>query len=214
MESTFNYTDESGRIIGTYTNDGSEIYVTLLEHKFKGSEFSDLEPIKDSILPDRFTLQHNCLCNCEFIFTIPIRLSSKGQILETFLNVIAKLGKPDERGGIDCETYKLSLNYQNNFIQSSGISGWFEDELLELQAQLPDDIFIKSCINCQFSDYSPAGYGAFGSMMCFKNLKSEYQKVKSKQDFWSIHDKHSGFVQETFLCEEFERRLPGSGYRG
>jgi len=29
-----------------------------------------------------------------------------------------------------------------------------------------------------FSDYSPYGHGLFGCMMCFRNLKEEYVKVK------------------------------------
>ncbi len=51
-------------------------------------------------------------------------------------------------------------------------------------------------------------------MMCFRNLKSEYLKVKSKTDFWSVHNHYDRMVQETYLCPEFERRVLGTGYRG
>jgi hypothetical protein len=51
-------------------------------------------------------------------------------------------------------------------------------------------------------------------MMCFKNLKNEYLKVTSKDEFWSVHDRFDRLVQETYLCPEFSRRVPGTGYRG
>ena len=96
----------------------------------------------------------------------------------------------------------------------SGKSGWFEDELREIQLQLPDGLFMRAGINCLYSDYSPYGHGLFGRMMCFRNLKSEYLKVKSRADFWSVHDRYDRMVQETYLCPEFERRIAGTGYLG
>ncbi|MCE9532807.1 MAG: hypothetical protein K8T89_17050 [Planctomycetes bacterium] len=51
-------------------------------------------------------------------------------------------------------------------------------------------------------------------MMCFRNLKAEYLKVTTKKEFWSVHGRQDRFVQETYLCPEFERRIPGTGYRG
>lgn len=89
-----------------------------------------------------------------------------------------------------------------------------EDKLLKIQKQLPDGLFIQACINCLYSDYSPYGNGVFGCMMCFRKLKQEYLQVKSKQEFFHIHDHFERQVQETWLCDEFERRVPGTGYRG
>ncbi len=90
----------------------------------------------------------------------------------------------------------------------------FEDELLEIQKQLPSGTCMRACINCLYSDYSPYGHGLFGSMMCFRNLKTEYLRVKSKSDFWGVHDRYEEMVQETYFCDEFEPRTPGTGYRG
>tara|TARA_R110000850_G_scaffold275084_1_gene413662 strand:+ start:2131 stop:2304 length:174 start_codon:yes stop_codon:yes gene_type:complete len=56
--------------------------------------------------------------------------------------------------------------------------------------------------------------GYLGDMMCFRNLKQEYLQVKSKQEFFHIHDHFERQVQETWLCDEFELRVPGTGYRG
>jgi len=73
---------------------------------------------------------------------------------------------------------------------------------------------MKACINCLYSDYSPLGHGLFGCMMCFRNLKAEYVKVTTKDELWPIHDRYDRLVQETYLCPDFERRIPGTGYRG
>ena len=89
-----------------------------------------------------------------------------------------------------------------------------EPVLNDPQAQLPEAVFIKACINCLYSDYSLYGHGLFGCMMCFRNLKADYLKVTTKKDFWSVHGRQDRFVQETYLCPEFERRIPGTGYRG
>jgi hypothetical protein len=51
-------------------------------------------------------------------------------------------------------------------------------------------------------------------MMCFRNLKAEYVKVTTKEQFWSLHGRQDRLVQETYVCPEFERRIPGTGYRG
>jgi hypothetical protein len=86
--------------------------------------------------------------------------------------------------------------------------------LLDIQKHLPEGVFMKACINCLYSDYSPLGHGLFGGMMCFRNLKEEYLLVKSKDDLWSVHGRQERMVQETYLCPDFARRVPGTGYRG
>ncbi len=98
--------------------------------------------------------------------------------------------------------------------RSAGTSGWFEDELLDIQKQLPDGVFLKACITCAFSDYSPYGHGLFGGMLCFRDNKAGYLTVKGKSDLFRIWSTATEYVQETYLCPEFERRVRGSGYRG
>jgi hypothetical protein len=97
---------------------------------------------------------------------------------------------------------------------SAALSGWFEDELLDLQRQLPDGMLMKACINCAFSDYSPYGHALFGGLACFRGNKDGYGAVKGKSDIFRIWDTMTEFVQETYLCPEFKKRLPGTGYRG
>lgn len=130
------------------------------------------------------------------------------------LSVELVLGDAVPHSGIDREQLQIVLEYNSQRFDGSGTSGWFEDELLDIQSQMPEGVFIKACINCLYSDYSPYGHGLFGSMMCIRNLKAEYLKVTTKHEFWSVHGRQDRFVQETYLCPEFERRIPGTGYRG
>jgi hypothetical protein len=44
--------------------------------------------------------------------------------------------------------------------------------------------------------------------------QAQYLKVTTKDEFWTVHDRYDRMVQETYLCPEFERRIPGTGYRG
>src|SRR3954469_23584389 len=89
----------------------------------------------------------------------------------------------------------------------------------DLQRKLPPGPFMKACINCDFSDYSPYGHGLFGNMICFRANKAGYLALPSGADFekdayFAVIDTVSEMVQETHLCPEFERRQPGTGYRG
>jgi hypothetical protein len=79
---------------------------------------------------------------------------------------------------------------------------------------MPAGTYLKTCINCAFSDYSPSGHGLFGGLACFRDNKTGYRAVRTKRDLFGIWITMTGFVQETFLCPEFERRSPGTGYRG
>ena len=210
----FRYTDREGTIVGTMTNDGSDIHIKMDGWEFVGQMFDDLEPVQTTGLPDRFRLHHDCLIDCNFDFTIPVLVNDRNKLSNVDLLVHFELGKQNERGGIDREGFQITLEYDSLKYASSAKPSDMEDVLLEIQKQLPDGAFIQSCFNCLYSDYSPLGNEVFGCMMCFKNLKQEYLQVKSKEDFWPVHDHFERQVQETWLCDEFERRVPGTGYRG
>ena len=52
---------------------------------------------------------------------------------------------------------QISLVYKTKKVVSSGTSGFVEDELIEIQKQLPETVFLQACINCQYSDDSLLG---------------------------------------------------------
>lgn len=65
-----------------------------------------------------------------------------------------------------------------------------------------------------YSDYRPSGQTSFGGMFCSRYIKDECSRVASKAEFRAVHGQHERFVQETCLCRQFVRRVPGTGYRG
>lgn len=209
------YSDAHGTEATTIGNDGEVLTLSVRGVEFAGRDFDSLEP--NGAGPEqlqRFTLNQGCLCSCRIACRVPVPVHDRGKLLDGSLFVELVLGDPAARGGLDREHLRIVLEYDGNQFAGSGTSGWFEDELLGIQAQLPEGVFIKTCINCLYSDYSPYGHGLFGCMMCFRNLKAEYLKVTTKQEFWAVHGRQDRFVQETHLCPEFERRVPGTGYRG
>jgi len=210
------YTDVHGTEATVITNDGETLCITIRGVEFKGSDFDLLEPCDDAT-PDQlkgFSLNQNELCSCRIECAIPILISDRGNPSQGTLTVDLILGDPGPRGSLNRQELQITLACDHGEYAGSGKSGWFEDELLEIQAKLPDGVFMQACINCLYSDYSPCGHGTFGGMMCFRNLKTAYLKVKSKADFWSIHNRYDRIVQETYVCPEFKRRIPGTGYRG
>jgi hypothetical protein len=209
------YTDAHGSETAAIDNNGEMLRLSFRGIEFVGNDFDSLEPNRAE--PEqlrRFTLNQGCLCSCRIECRIPVPVHDRGRLLGGVLLVELVLGDPAPNGGLDREQLRIVLEYDGQRFASPGTSGWFEGELLGVQAQLPEGVFIKACINCLYSDYSPSGHGVFGCMMCFRNLKTEYLKVTTKKEFWSVHGRQDRFVQETYLCPEFERRIPGTGYRG
>ena len=184
--------------------------------EFAGTDFDALEPAEgtdpDQLAP--FTLQCNCLCACTIETEMPLPVVVNGDAAEGLLLVRLELGEPTARGSIDREVLTLALRLGLAVYHSRGTSGWFEDELLDLQRQLPQGSYLKACITCAFSDYSPAGHGLFGCLACFRDNKAGYSAVRGKRDLFRVWGTMSGFVQETYLCPDYRRRVPGTGYRG
>lgn len=210
------YCDAHGSEQTIIRNDSSTLSMELRGVRFTGSDFDAFEPDQNAMSDQlaKFSLHHNSLCSCQIECEISVAISVHGDPQQATLLVDLTLGVPGPNGGLDREDLNLKVVADSGEYSSSGRSGFFEHELLEIQSQLPSGVYIRACINCLYSDYSPYGNGAFGGMMCFKNRKSEYLKVKSKRDFFLIHDQFERFVQEPYLCGEFERRIPGTGYRG
>ncbi len=208
------YTDSNGIEETTITNDGKILRMVLRGVTFEDTGFDSFEPIDgtNSLLLRNFTLNGTDLCSCKIEFVIPVLVvgdeDTTGKLICTL-----DLGPPSNNRGIKTDL-SIILKHKDCEYASSGKNGGFEYELIDIQEQLPSITYMKACINCQYSDYDPGGNGCFGTMLCFRNIKSEYLKVKTKDDLFQLLMSEEGFVQETYLCDQFERRVPGSGYRG
>ena len=210
------YTDVHGDEPTKIINDGKTLRMVVRGVEFSGSDFDSLGPpeIIASEQLQAFPIHNDALCSCRIECQMPIAIDDNGLQANGELFVQLSLGDPAPNGALDSEKLSIVLDFDGRTYVGPGTSGWFEDELLGIQAGLPHGVFMKCCINCLYSDYSPYGHGLFGCMMCFRNIKAEYVKVKTKADFWSVHDRYDRWVQETYLCPEFTRRARGTGYRG
>ena len=204
------YSDARGREIIAFLNDGKTLRTTIRGVEFSGPDFDGMSPVSGGIDLMGFTLNRGELCACLLAFDVPVPVIVQGSEVSGVLCVQLELGAPAPNGGIDRVRLVIVLEYDEHRVASSGSSGgFFCDELADIERQLPESVYIKACINCLFSGYSPGGHGLYGGMMCFRNIKSEYLQVKSKRDFFSVVGRKDRFVQETYLCSEFSRRIPG-----
>lgn len=215
------YKDRFGEEQTTISNDGVSLTMVVRGVRFRGNDFDSFEPEGVSAPAEltSFTLHHGSLCACVIEADILLPVVTPSGVVDGLLTFELELGAPLPNGRIDGERLTLRLVVDGRTYCSKGKSGWFEDELLEVQRALPPDTFMQACINCTFSDYSPAGHGLFGGMICFRHNKTGYLELPSGKSFnkgayFAVLSTVSEQVQETHLCPEFERRKPGTGYRG
>lgn len=212
------YCDQFGEERTFIENDGHVLSMTVRGVEFRGTMLDDFEPIgsPDPDLLKSFCLSNNELCNCTIEYDAPMPVFMRDERIVGNLHVTLTLGEPRnvERGGLDKEELLLALHYNNESYSSRGLTGLFETELLDLQSTMPEHTYIQVCLTCAFSDYHPGGQGLFGGMACFRDSKEVYRAVKNKQDLFRIWGTMTEQVQETYLCPEYERRKPRTGYRG
>jgi hypothetical protein len=210
------YEDARGRESTVIHNDGRLLRLNLRGIDFEGRDFDGLSPAHGSSEDASllFTLQHGDLCACKLEWSMPLRLEHDGVEVPGVLSVTLELGEPLPNGRTSAEILSLSLHSLAGSASSSGLTGWFEDELLEIVGALGDSVRVRACITCAFSDYHPAGHGLFGGLACFRDAKQEYSEARGKRGILAVWDRRTEFVQETYLCEQYSPRLPGTGYRG
>lgn len=210
------YQDKHGREQTEILNDGEVLQMTVRGVRFSGSDFDGLSPPPDAApeLLASFVLNQGDLCACALRWTMPLPVVCDELEMPATLEATLVLGEPDSSWRVTQEQLVLELRSTLGNFRSGGMSGWFEDELLHLQSQLPEGSYIKACITCAWSDYSPIGHGLFGGLACFRENKLAYSQVVSKAQLFDLWGKATGSVQETFLCPEYSRRHRGAGYRG
>jgi hypothetical protein len=213
------YADAHGEEQTTIENDGKQLRMVLRDVEFRGSMFDDFEPVIKQTDPRlaSFALDHGLLTNHHLECEMPLPVVIDGDITTGRLQVYLRLGEPlpGEEQWSKKEILRLGLTLGSVHYWSRGTSGgWFEDELLDIQKALPEGAYLKACIMCALSDYSPVGSGMFGCLACFRGNKDAYRQVSGKYGLFAIWPTMTEFVQETYLCPEFERRQPGAGYRG
>lgn len=215
------YKDRFSEERTTILDDCEALSMVVRGVRFRGNDFDGFEPqdVADPAQLSSFTFLHGSLCFCTIEANIALPVVTPTRAVDGLLTFELELGEPLPTGQMDRERLILRLAVNGQLYSSDGKSGWFEDEMLDVQRKLPPGTFMKACINCAFSDYSPYGHGLFGNMICFRANKSGYLALPAGKDFekdayFDVLATVSETVQETYLCPEFERRAPGTGYRG
>ena len=117
----------------------------------------------------------------------------------------------------DMRVDDFSLTVEGERFASGRKTLCFESALIDICSQIKDRYYLKCCLTCQYSDYSPYGNDDFGTMQCFIRQKENYLKVNSKPDYFEhLNTGHGDYElrQETYLCGSYEIRNRCEGYRG
>ncbi|MGI5499663.1 hypothetical protein [Lentzea sp. CA-135723] len=105
------------------------------------------------------------------------------------------------RFSLDLRDEKLTLSDETRTVDADV----FETGMQQL------GVTSECCFTCLFSDYAPGGQAVLG-MRCHRDVRERYLAVRSKADYWHVPVTQD--VPETYLCGEYQRRIPGTGYRG
>lgn len=201
------YEDKFGTENSAFHSNGSELKIELRGIEFNGNCFEELEGKIDK---DKFEYvefkdekEIGDLTNCKFNLEIPIHIVQDEVEITKPLQTEVQLGESENYG------ITLKLETEKNTISTSRRFGYFEDAIIDIQSQLPQNEEIKCCLSCKFSHYNPAGNVMFGHLFCFRKIKEEANQIKSKDslfDVWEIANKEDKVftVQETFDCKEHE----------
>jgi hypothetical protein len=200
-----------------FHSDGSTLQVRIREVDFVGPSFDCLEPVPgQQAHRDVFDLYRGMLSPCTMQWEIPLTVTAGEQAAAGVLHCELLLVTPSAQDPLGAPELHLTLRFGDTRVETHRSNGEFETALEELHRQLPVQTSVKTCITCAWSDYSPLGSNVFGSMGCFRADKDAYRSVRGKHDLFELWSQETPFVQETWLCTEYERRGCGedTGYRG
>ncbi|WP_298544920.1 DUF6304 family protein [uncultured Aquimarina sp.] len=209
------YQDQRGTEEVVIKSDGSDMYFTLRGIDFEGQDFEMLgaEEIDDSKFDyEMFQDGSGDLTNFTLAVTIPILLfdSIKKNKFTAPLIVHVEVGETTTIKGLDSELTCLMLTTSFGEFTVEKKLEWMEDALIAIQNQLPEHIYLNTCLSCKYSNYHPVGNGMFGGLCCFKNYKAAIRQMNNKYDLmnsWTeerVKNKSLFFVQETFDCQEHQ----------
>jgi hypothetical protein len=189
---------------------GFELRAVIRGVEFWGYDFDGLEPVsRQAAVAAGFHLAaHGDVDRCVLRGDLPCAIEQAGVRKQGTVRFSLTL---DPAAARQSAPRNLTLTTTIGQATYSVEDDWFEDGLQRLQGCLPDDVRLICCFTCLFSDYSPGGHGLLG-MLCHRGAKEEYLAVRSKREYWSVPVTED--VLETYLCPEFEPRIPGTGYRG
>lgn len=214
------YTDRHGTEEVVFASDGREsIRTTIRGVVFEGYMMDDLGAVSGEPPEQMFAFFDGALCSCVLEWEVPIPVEVRGSgVRPGVLYCTLRLGDPaGPKRGLDAETLTTVLRFDGYEFRNRDGQDDFEDALHQVQRSLPRSARIRACVSCDWSDYHPVGHSLMGGLACFRDIKDRYLRVEGKvgpHNIFDVWDDHTEFVQETWLCEQFEHRRDGQGYRG
>ena len=206
------YIDNNGEIKTQMISNGIDLRLTIDNIEFGSNNLTDFQTIHGKAINERFDFDKNdCLTNFKLIVKIPIEKECNGVVNLIDLNCTLD-NRLSDRGYN--ETIAECYIEVNNEIIKTGSLDLFEGAFDIINSKLPKNTKLNCCYNCLYSDYSVYGQDIWGTMLCFKKIKTEYLRVQDKDEYMEIMDKSDKLVPETFTCGEFTTRIDGTGYRG
>lgn len=200
------YTDTMGTEHCFFESDGKQLYINIRGCMLEGRSFDDLSlQNTDAIVQPGITLHDGTLTNCRLQVTMPLLVSQHDATEAATLQIQMQLQQEKETMVIACSIDVKDKTYQlphQPFLS-------FEYLLPALQKQLPQGLYIKSCLFCAYSNYSISGSEGFGTLICFKAIKEKIVAVNNKEYYSAIPSEYGLFVQETYCCPEFHKIMPG-----
>lgn len=183
-----------------------EIHAVICGVHVWGADLDGLEPVPGQAPGDRLALNRaGELSACVLSGCLPCTVVMGDVVVGRGVGFRLDLRDPTVTSG------HLTLSCTVDGERYEVVDSWFEDGLLSLDKVLPAGVEIRSCVTCLLSDYSPGGHGLLG-IRCHRDAREQYLAVRSKADYWPVPVTEE--VPETYLCDEYERRVPGTGYRG
>jgi hypothetical protein len=201
------YRDFRGVEKCTFIADGSSFTITIREITFDG-HFWELVPKKgqEEMARNYFDLNDNG--ELSGITNLSNGKSSSG--FSVNVDIPIKVVTKDNQE-IDA-IIEFGTNPQQLFFIIDGVrytseSPSFEYGLARAYTQSLNIEYVKCCVNCKFSAFSPMGNQEYGDMMCFKNCKENWVEIgyiglKDPHDWSKIAKREK--TQEAYYCDEFE----------
>jgi hypothetical protein len=187
-----------------------EVFTTIRGVDLWSTDFDSLEPLDHSAATGQLPLNRaGELYDCVLSGDLPCILAVGEQRRPVTIAFSLDLhpGIASRPGS----THELSLSLVLDAVPYQVTDDLFLEGVLRLEQALPPGAQLACCATCLFSDYSPDGRGLTG-IRCHRDAKDQYLAVRSKRDYRSVPVTED--VPETYLCDEYQRRVPGTGYRG
>ncbi|MEV6837042.1 DUF6304 family protein [Streptomyces sp. NPDC051133] len=214
------FTDRHGGEDVVFESDGRELIRTTVRGvRFEGVTMDGLRAVDGEPPEGMFSFSAGALCSCLLEWEVPFPVERDGEgVREGTLHCALRPADPaGGRCGPGAETLSLELRLDGEAYRSATVPADFEDALCDLQRRLPAGTRMRACVACAWSDYHPVGHGLMADLACFRGAKDAYGRVDGKfgaHGIMETWEARTELVQETWLCEQFEHRAPGQGYRG